>query len=108
MSHDDPALPDDTSADLPVDEGEELDCGDVLDAVYHYLDGELTDTTLHQIRHHLDLCSPCLREYGSEREVKILVARSCCETAPEELRQAVVARIRVVRTEMTQVEYCAD
>jgi mycothiol system anti-sigma-R factor len=101
VSTDGPLLPDDMDAD-------ELDCADVLDAVYNYLDGELADEALHRIRHHLDLCSPCLREFGIEREVKMLVARSCCETAPSELRDAVVARIRVVRTEMTQVEFRTD
>jgi len=83
----------------------EVDCGEVLEAVYLYLDGEIDAEDLGRIRHHLDECSPCLREFGIEREVKILVARSCAETAPENLRQAVVQRIRIVRTELTQVEY---
>jgi len=85
-----------------------VDCSKVLETVYLYLDGEIEHSELGVIREHLDECSPCLREYGIEREVKQLVARSCCETAPESLRHAVIARIRVVRTEMTQVEFRAD
>ena len=41
------------------------------------------------IRHHLDECAPCLREYGIEQEVKALVARCCGnETAPERAARA--------------------
>ncbi|MFZ0323838.1 MAG: mycothiol system anti-sigma-R factor [Actinomycetes bacterium] len=86
----------------------DMDCSKVLQTVYLYLDGEIDGSEFGQIREHLDECSPCLREYGIEREVKILVARSCCETAPDSLREAVVTRIRVVRAEMSQVEFRAD
>jgi len=86
----------------------EVDCSEVLETVYLYLDGEIDHAELGRIRGHLDECSPCLREYGIEREVKQLVARSCCETAPEGLRHAVIARIRVVRAEMTSVEFRVD
>ena len=57
----------------------DTDCSEVIEAVYLYLDGELEHDGVDRIRQHLDECSPCLREYGIEREVKILVARSCCE-----------------------------
>jgi mycothiol system anti-sigma-R factor len=79
----------------------ELDCGDVVEAVYLYLDGELSSDVIDNIRLHLDECSPCLREYGIEQEVKALIARSCCERAPEALRASVVQRLEVVRSEMT-------
>ena len=79
----------------------DLDCGDVVEAVYLFLDGELDGGVIDRIRVHLDECSPCLREYGIEQEVKALIARSCCETAPEALRVSVVERLKVVRTEMT-------
>ncbi len=88
-------------------QGHELDCGDVVEAVYLYLDGELTEDVIHNIRQHLDECSPCLREYGIEQEVKALIARSCCETAPDTLRASVVQRLEVVRTEMT-IRYRLD
>jgi mycothiol system anti-sigma-R factor len=81
--------------------GHELDCSDVVEAVYLFIDGELSVDALDNIRSHLDECSPCLREYGIEQEVKSLIARSCCETAPDELRAAIVSRLEIVRTEMT-------
>jgi mycothiol system anti-sigma-R factor len=87
---------------------EELDCADVVEAVYLYLDGELPIEAIDGIRGHLDECSPCLREYGIEQEVKTLLARSCGETAPEALRASVLARIQVVRTQLTVTEYRID
>ena len=66
----------------------ETDCREVLAEVYLYLDLECTDAQRDVIRHHLDECSPCLREYGIEQEVKALVARCCgAEKAPAELRE---------------------
>ena len=73
-------------------EEHETDCSEVLEEVYLYLDLECSDERRRLIKHHLDECSPCLREYGIEHEVKALVARCCgAEKAPEELRE----RLRV-------------
>ena len=72
----------------------ETDCRDVLEEVYLYLDLECTDDRRELIRDHLDECSPCLREYGIEQEVKALVARCCGDDlAPVELKQRVRTRI---------------
>jgi len=72
----------------------ETDCTEVLDEVYLYLDLECTDDRRVLIREHLDECSPCLREYGIEQEVKALVARCCgSETAPLELKQRLRAKL---------------
>lgn len=63
------------------------DCSEVLEQVYLYLDLECSHGRREVIRAHLDECSPCLREYGIEQEVKALVGRCCGdETAPTELR----------------------
>ncbi|MFL6071675.1 MAG: mycothiol system anti-sigma-R factor [Actinomycetes bacterium] len=86
----------------------DLDCSDVLEAVYLYIDGELSAEVIDSIRVHLDECSPCLREYGIEQEVKALIARCCSETAPETLRASVLRRIQVVRTEISTTEYRLD
>jgi mycothiol system anti-sigma-R factor len=84
-------------------------CDDVLQAVYAYIDGEMTAEDHHVIRHHLDECSPCLRQYGIEQEVKALVARCCgSEVAPEQLRAKVVARLAQVRVQITHLEYRID
>jgi mycothiol system anti-sigma-R factor len=70
------------------------ECKDVLGEVYLYLDLECTDERRRLIKHHLDECSPCLREYGIEQEVKALVARCCgAENAPEELKRRLRAKL---------------
>jgi len=86
------------------------DCRKVLEQVYLYLDGELIDDEERQaVRVHLDECSPCLRAYGVEQEVKALVARSCGgDHAPDGMRQRLMVKLREVRIEIDQVEFRAD
>jgi len=80
---------------------DDKDCLEVLEDVYLYLDGELTAESHTLIRQHLDDCSPCLRKYGLEQEVKTLVARCCGnDAAPESLKAKVLARLRSVRAEL--------
>jgi len=75
----------------------ETDCSDVLAEVYLYLDLECADERRGLIREHLDECSPCLREFGIEQEVKALVARCCgAELAPADLK----ARLRSKLSEL--------
>jgi mycothiol system anti-sigma-R factor len=84
----------------------ETPCSEVLEQVYVYLDGEIDPDDCDKIRHHLDECSPCLQQYGLDKAVKALVARSCgCDLAPNELRAKVLTRIREVRIEISQREY---
>ncbi len=52
------------------DTPEKGDCRDVLDEVYLYLDLECNEDRRQLIRTHLDECTPCLREFGIEQEVK--------------------------------------
>jgi mycothiol system anti-sigma-R factor len=83
-----------------------VDCRKVLDAVFLYLDGEVDADQRHLIRMHLDECSPCLREFGVEQEVRMLVARKCGgERAPESLRLSVLNRLRSVRIEADTGEF---
>lgn len=86
----------------------DMDCGIVLAEVYLYLDGEMGDDELFQIRSHLEECGPCLRRFGIEQEVKALVARCCSDPAPEGLRDRVLIRLCQVQVEIGQVEYRID
>ncbi|MEW9555748.1 mycothiol system anti-sigma-R factor [Nonomuraea sp. NPDC050783] len=79
----------------------DTDCREVLDKVYAYLDGELTEKDVVDIRVHLDECSPCLKEYDLDKAVKALVAKHCgCDPIPADLRSKVLARIAQVRAEL--------
>ncbi len=88
----------------------EVDCAEIIERVYYYLDGEgIDDVDRGKIRQHLDECAPCLRQYGIEQEVKALVARCCGnEHAPDALRMRVLSRLRQVRYEIGAVEYRLD
>jgi mycothiol system anti-sigma-R factor len=78
------------------------DCREVLQRVYVFIDKELDQADQRQIQQHLDECGPCLHEVDLERMVKALVARSCHERAPVELRQRVMFSIRQVQVEMSR------
>lgn len=82
----------------------DVDCAEILDRVYEFIDGELDDQVdAAAIHRHLVECGPCLRQYDLERAVKALVARSCsCDPAPEVLRVKVLARIRAVRPDVAE------
>ncbi|MCL2541050.1 MAG: mycothiol system anti-sigma-R factor [Nocardioidaceae bacterium] len=54
------------------------------------------------MRAHIETCSPCLERYDLQRTVKALVARSCSETAPAELRERVRVRISQIQVEITE------
>jgi mycothiol system anti-sigma-R factor len=80
--------------DSHMDPHDEVDCREVLTEVYLYLDLECSNDRRSVIKQHLDECSPCLREYGIEQEVKALVARCCGqERAPAELRARLRAKL---------------
>ncbi len=77
-----------------------VDCSEILDRVYVFIDHELDHASSEQIQTHLDECGPCLREVDLERMVKALVARSCAERAPIQLRQRVMFSIRQVQIDL--------
>lgn len=80
----------------------DVDCRQVLGEVYLFLDLECTDDRRTVISEHLDECSPCLREYGIEQEVKALVNRCCGgDQAPAELREKLRTRLAALVTETT-------
>ena len=79
----------------------DVDCNEILDRVYVFIDHELDNASSEQIQTHLDECGPCLQKYDLERTVKALIQRSCTEHAPETLRDKVLLRIRQVQVEIT-------
>ncbi len=92
MSHDH-SHPDEVSAS---------DCADYLERIVYFLDNELDEADCSVVRAHLDTCNPCLEKYDLQRTVKAVVARSCSEAAPQELRERVMFRIREVQVQITE------
>jgi len=86
----------------------ETDCREVIAEVYLYLDLECSEERRATIKRHLDECSPCLREYGIEHEVKALVARCCGdERAPAELRERLRSKLSELVVDVETREYQA-
>lgn len=59
-----------------------------------YLRNEICQTDSSDIREHLADCEECTREALLARTLTEVVQRACRETAPEELRIQVIARLR--------------
>jgi mycothiol system anti-sigma-R factor len=64
-----------------------VNCRDCLKRLDPYLDRELTDAEVAEVRRHLGDCPPCEDSYQLQVHVKRLV-KVCCDQgrAPEQLR----------------------
>ncbi len=72
-------------------------CAEVIAEVWTLLDGECTPETRQKLRKHLEACPGCLKHYGLEERIKLLIATKCQgEKAPEGLRERV--RLQISRT----------
>ncbi|MGI8578159.1 MAG: mycothiol system anti-sigma-R factor [Nocardioidaceae bacterium] len=87
---------------MSMERDHSTDCDEVLGRLYFFIDNELQDADSRQIQAHLEECGPCLRAVDLERMVKELIARSCAERAPVELRQRVIFSIRQVQLDFSQ------
>ncbi|WP_183100476.1 mycothiol system anti-sigma-R factor [Nocardioides pelophilus] len=78
------------------------ECADFLERIVRLIDNELEEGDCAVVRAHIDTCNPCLERYDLQRTVKALVARSCSETAPVELRDRVRVRIQEIQVRITE------
>lgn len=73
----------------------EVDCGEAVERLYHYLDGELTEERRAKIQQHLDACHSCVEAYDFEAELRQLIANRCKDHVPPSL----LARVKAVLAE---------
>ena len=78
------------------------ECVDFLERIMRMIDNELEEGDCAVVRAHIDTCNPCLERYDLQRTVKALVARSCSETAPTELRERVRIQIQQIQVTITE------
>ena len=78
------------------------ECADYLERIVYFLDNELDAADCEAVRVHLDTCNPCLVKYDLQRTVKSVVARSCAEKAPADLRDRVRIQIREVQVRISE------
>lgn len=66
----------------------EIDCEQVLEQVWSYLDGELGENAYIEIQAHLTECSGCGPKYEFQRKLFALVEQKCKEgPIPVEVKQ---------------------
>ena len=69
----------------------QIDCHDVLDVLYEYLDGELTAERVEEVKAHLANCAPCMALTTFEQAfVRFLEVRMQARTAPDALKKRIL------------------
>jgi mycothiol system anti-sigma-R factor len=64
-----------------------MNCEQVVERLWPFLDGELDLATADELKQHLDECRRCFSRAEFERRLKVMVRRSCkCDQAPPALR----------------------
>jgi len=71
--------------DLPMNDP----CEEALHALYHYLDGELTEQRRVLISAHLDGCTTCLGAYDFEVELRQVIVSRVQDRVPDSLRMRI-------------------
>jgi anti-sigma factor (TIGR02949 family) len=75
-----------------------INCRDCVQALNSFIDRELSDDDIAQVRRHLDACRGCLHVYQFEESVRRLVRVRCHEqAAPESLRERISVSLAVER-----------
>jgi mycothiol system anti-sigma-R factor len=68
-----------------------MNCDGCMERLEQYVDRELTDQELNEVRHHLEDCPPCEHRYHLQAGLKRLVKLSCDQgSAPPTLREKLV------------------
>lgn len=68
-----------------------LDCSEVLEHIYEFLDGELTERVEVEIRDHLAICRNCYPHFRHEEVfLQFLSRRAQIEKAPPALRRRIL------------------
>ncbi len=69
-------------------------CVTTLDRLTAYVDRELTEAEMAEVRQHLDDCPPCAHYFQLQERMKLLVRRGCPEHAPQTLLARVLENLR--------------
>ncbi|MDQ3810412.1 MAG: mycothiol system anti-sigma-R factor [Chloroflexota bacterium] len=80
-----------------------ITCANCLQALQPYIDRELSDADVAQVRLHLEACRGCLHLYEFEESVRRLVRVRCREQqAPDGLRARIEACLAAERQRRAQ------
>jgi mycothiol system anti-sigma-R factor len=80
-----------------------INCRDCVSALNVYIDRELSDEDIVQVRQHLEACGGCLHLYQFEESVRRLVRVRCQQQgAPESLRAKISISLAMERVRQEQ------
>jgi mycothiol system anti-sigma-R factor len=80
-----------------------INCQDCVQALNPYLDRELSDEDIVQVRQHLDACGGCLHVFRFHESLRRLVRVRCQEqVAPASLRAKITISLAIERTRLEQ------
>ncbi len=69
----------------------DIDCGQLLDRLWAYLDGEADEALCSDLQEHLTKCLPCAQHAEFERRLREVIQMKCRgERAPQTLRLELV------------------
>jgi mycothiol system anti-sigma-R factor len=81
-----------------------INCRDCAQALNPYIDRELSEEDVIQVRGHLEACGGCLHVYQFQESLHRLVRVRCQEQgAPESLRERITATLAVERIRMERL-----
>jgi mycothiol system anti-sigma-R factor len=71
---------------------DEVNCSSVVEELYTFLDGELTEAKRIEITQHVHGCNTCHEVIEFHAELKMVIADRCREQVPDRLRER-IARV---------------
>jgi mycothiol system anti-sigma-R factor len=72
-----------------------MDCKETVARLQIFVDRELSELEVQEVRMHLDACPPCLNIFQFEERLKMLVrVNACPESAPSSLRAKINQSLR--------------
>lgn len=79
-------------------DGCQCGCEEVYASICELMNGDLTPRRRAELKRQIEACPECVRTLGMEEEIRRLMRRCCCESAPSGLRQRITTSIRITRT----------
>ncbi len=79
-------------------------CREAMAKLYSFLDGDLTDQRREAVQRHLDECSPCVKAYDFEADLKKVLAAKCRDSVPESLKERIYDALATMEDSPTESE----
>ena len=65
------------------------ECDDLLHELADLLHGEMPDDRRALLQQHMDDCPPCMERADFQAQLRVLIAKRCCEDVPTDFKQRI-------------------